>query len=106
MLVTLEGMGYWKRNWDESRRLSRERLNLLRRWTGERLLRWGLDWQENRFLRRLSGHNQFTRPTIERIMRRAGLEIEQCQVLTEFQGLPLLFGLTLRKQGVLSGSAK
>lgn len=97
MMVTLEGMGYWKRNWDAAPVFSRERVNLFRRWLAERLLRCGLDWQQHPLLRRLSGHNQFTRPTIELAIRRAGLVIEECQVLNEYKQRPLLFGLTLRK---------
>jgi SAM-dependent methyltransferase len=99
LTVTLEGMGYWRRDWDALPRFSRGRLNLLRRWAGERLLRCGLNWQGHRLLRRLSGHTQFTRPTIERVVRRAGLAVEECQVLGEYKNRPLLFGLTLRKPG-------
>jgi SAM-dependent methyltransferase len=99
LTVTLEGMGYWRRDWDALPALSRGRLNLLRRWAGERLLRCGLDWQGHRLLRRLCGHTQFTRPTIERVVRRAGLVIEECRVLGEYRNRPLLFGLILRKQG-------
>jgi SAM-dependent methyltransferase len=98
LMVTVEGMGYWQRNRDRCAFFSRERVNLLRRWLGERLLRVGVNWQEIPGLRRLSGHTQYTRPTLERIFRRAGLRIEAFEVLNEYNGLPLLYGITMRKR--------
>jgi SAM-dependent methyltransferase len=98
LIVTVEGMGYWQRAWDQSSFFSRERIHLLRRWLGERLLRLGANWQQAPLLRKLAGHMQYTRPTLERIMNRAGLDIEAFRVLTEYNHLPLLFGLRLRKR--------
>jgi hypothetical protein len=72
---------------------------LLRWWLANKLLGWGLDWQRNRFTRRLSGFTQYAPKTIRRVVERVGFLVERCEAIREYRGRPALIALSARKPG-------
>lgn len=97
LTITMEGMGYWRRDWEACPRFAAGRLSLLRRWLGAKLFDVGLDWQRHKFMRRLCGHTQIAQGALCRFVERQGLVILQCRALQEYRGKPLLLGLTAEK---------
>jgi ubiquinone/menaquinone biosynthesis C-methylase UbiE len=97
MILSVEAPGMWRRYWDQARPLSRRRLNLLRQWVGNKLLHLGVNWQENRVLRRLSRHTEFSPHALRSVLERAGLRVEHLETLREYANQPCLSGVVARK---------
>ncbi|MGL4554100.1 MAG: class I SAM-dependent methyltransferase, partial [Gemmataceae bacterium] len=97
LLMTAEGPGYWRAAWDRAGAVGR--LQLMRWLLANRLMRWGIDWQASRLTRRLAGQTQFDAGTLRRLAREAGFEVERCEVLNTYRGLPSLNGLSARRAG-------
>jgi SAM-dependent methyltransferase len=105
LVFTVEGPGAWSSYWGGARPWSRRRLNLLRGWLGNALMKAGLDWQGRPVLSRLSRHSQFDLGTVDRIVRRAGFVIESCDVNKVYQGQPMVIGVVARKPAGLPGDS-
>jgi SAM-dependent methyltransferase len=97
LIVTVEGLGLWRKYWDEAPRFGRQRVQLLRWWLASKLLGWGLDWQRNRFTRRLSGFTQYAPKTIRGVVERARFAVERCEAIREYRGRAALIALSARK---------
>jgi SAM-dependent methyltransferase len=98
-VLTLEGMGQWRQFWDDAPRFGMNRLNLLRWWFGAKLLEYGVNWQHYPLWPKMSGFTQFTPGTATRLVRRAGLTVERCEVLGEYRGQPIVMGVAAHKPG-------
>jgi SAM-dependent methyltransferase len=96
LILTAEGVGLWRQSWDHATGIKR-RLNLLRCLAGGLLLRWGIDWQRNRFTRRLAGFTQFTPNLLQRLVHQPGFKVEKCEVLREYKGQPWIIGIVACK---------
>jgi hypothetical protein len=97
LILTVEGMGYWRRTWDTAGGY-RRRLHLLRELAGDWLLR-AFDWQDRPGLRRLSHHTHFTPGLIRRLVEGAGFRVETTAVLREYGGRPWILGIKATKAG-------
>lgn len=97
LIFTIEGPGFWKRLWDEAPPFSWKRAQLTRWWVGRQLLRCGFQWRELRGLDRLAGLVQYSRKMLLTSASQAKLQIEKLEPLTEYRGVPSLWGVVARR---------
>jgi SAM-dependent methyltransferase len=97
LIFTFEGPGAWRNYWDLAGPGTRHRLNLLRARLGSTMLEAGFDWQNWPLLRRLSCHNQLGCRGVARLVNRAGLIFERCDVIKMYRNEPHLLGIVAHK---------
>ncbi len=105
LTLIVGAMGHWRRLWDRAPVCSVRRVRLLRELAGNKLLDYGVDWQQSAPWRHLSRQTHFTRKAITRLLNRAGLVLEKCEGLREYKNQPWALGLIARKPGSLGKPA-
>ena len=96
LILTLEGHGYWLRQFRRGGSARRLQL-LLRELPGNVALPF-VDWQKNAFFRRVAPHAVLSRGGIARMLAEAGFTLERIEVLRRERGAPWLIGVAARKR--------